>query len=74
LEKIMSKVTEVVKIYERRIANAYEARDRCKDGSWGYEYWTKVAAYLLRNLNRYIHLDVDTKTKEGQEHVVYNYH
>ena len=53
---------------------AYEARDRCEDGSWGYNYWTEVAAYLLRNLNRYIHLDVDTKTKEGQEHVVYNYH
>jgi len=70
----MSNVTKVVKIYERRIENCFEARDRCKDGSWGYKYWTEVAGYLIRNLNRYIHLDTDKKTKKDQENVIYNYH
>jgi hypothetical protein len=70
----MSNVTKVVKVYERRIENAYEARDRCKEGSWGYQYWTEVAGYLIRNLNRYMHLDLDDKTKKDQENVIYNYH
>lgn len=70
----MSNVVKVVKVYERRIKNAYEARDRCKEGSWGYQYWTEVVGYLVRNLNRYMHLDLDNKTKKDQEDVIHNYH
>lgn len=40
-----------VELTERRINNAMEAMNRCKDGSWGHKYWGKVVAYLLRKMN-----------------------
>jgi len=43
-----------VELMEKRIDAAMTARDRCAEGSWGDEYWSRVIAQLLRQLNRYI--------------------
>lgn len=40
-------------IIERRIDAVITARDYCKPGSWGDNYWGGVLAYLLRQLNNY---------------------
>ena len=42
-----------VELMEKRIDSAMTARDRCKPGSWGENYWNGVLAYLLRQLNLY---------------------
>jgi len=42
---------KTIQLYERRIDNALTARDRCALDSWGYEYWGRVVAILLRKLN-----------------------
>ena len=38
---------------EKRIDAVMTARDYCKPGSWGDNYWGCVLAYLLRQLNNY---------------------
>ena len=38
---------------EKRIDAVMTARDYCKPGSWGENYWGGVLAYLLRQLNNY---------------------
>ena len=38
---------------EKRIDAVMTARDYCKPGSWGDNYWGGVLAYLLRQLNNY---------------------
>ena len=40
-----------IELTERRIDNAIQAMNRCKEGSWGHNYWGKVVAYLMRKLN-----------------------
>ena len=45
-----------VKIYEKRIDNAFKARDNCYD-EWGYNYWSKVAGQLLHKLNLILEKD-----------------
>jgi len=40
-----------IELTEKRIENAMEAMNRCKEGSWGHNYWGRVVAYLLRKLN-----------------------
>ena len=42
---------------EKRIDSAMTARNRCADGSWGDEYWAKVVAQLVRQLNQYVNDD-----------------
>lgn len=42
---------KTIQLYEKRIDNALTARDRCALDSWGYEYWSRVVAILLRKLN-----------------------
>ena len=43
-----------VELMEKRIDSAMTARSRCEPGSWGDNYWSGVAMYLLRELNRYM--------------------
>jgi len=43
-----------VALMEKRIDNAMSARDHCKPGSWGDNYWSGVVLYLLRQMNRYM--------------------
>ena len=43
-----------VELMEKRIDSAMTARDRCKPGSWGDNYWSSVVMYLLRQMNRYM--------------------
>ena len=38
---------------EKRIDAVMTARNYCKPGSWGDNYWGGVLAYLLRQLNNY---------------------
>ena len=38
---------------EKRIDPVMTARNYCKPGSWGDNYWGGVLAYLLRQLNNY---------------------
>ena len=42
-----------LEVLERRIDAVITARDYCKPGSWGDNYWGGVLAYLLRQLNNY---------------------
>tara|TARA_B100000965_G_scaffold143617_1_gene119646 strand:- start:1586 stop:1768 length:183 start_codon:yes stop_codon:yes gene_type:complete len=44
-------------LMEKRIDSAMTARNRCADGSWGDEYWAKVVAQLVRQLNQYVNDD-----------------
>jgi len=46
LEKVM------FELYERRLENCLRARDRCKEGSWGWTYWQDCFTILLRRMNR----------------------
>ena len=39
-------------LYERRLNNCLAARDRCKEGSWGWTYWQDCFTILLRRMNR----------------------
>jgi len=43
-----------IELYERRIDNCWQAAEFCADGTWGREYWTKNAMYLLRRLNCFL--------------------
>jgi len=42
-------------LYERRLENCLKARDRCKEGSWGWTYWQDCFTILLRRMNRELH-------------------
>lgn len=42
-----------LELLERRIDAVMTARDYCKPGSWGDNYWSGVLAHLLKQLNRY---------------------
>jgi len=50
--RIGSMLNETLQLYERRIDNCWQAAEFCADGTWGREYWTQNAMYLLRQLNR----------------------
>ena len=50
-------MTTKLEILEKRIDSAMTARDRCAEGSWGEDYWSKVVAHLMRQLNRYVNDD-----------------
>ena len=41
---------------ERRIENAFLARDNCEEDSWGWNYWNNVIGTLTRKLNRAINI------------------
>ena len=56
----------IVELYEKRIESALKARDNCEPDAWGYNYWTGVAATLLRNLNKIINKEL--KGKENGRH------
>ena len=50
----MVAILEKVKfeLYERRLENCLAARDRCKEGSWGWTFWQDCFTILLRRMNR----------------------
>ena len=48
-----TKIMHKHEILEKRIDAVMTARDYCKPGSWGDNYWGGVLAYLLRQLNNY---------------------
>ena len=41
---------------ERRIENAFLARDNCEEDSWGWNYCNNVIGALTRKLNRAINI------------------
>ncbi len=53
-----------LELLERRIDAVMTARDYCKPGSWGDNYWSGVLAYLLRQLNNYTNKPGDQISKE----------
>ena len=42
----------LLKLFERRIDNCFDAANQCEEGSWAKDYWTKNAMLLLRKLNQ----------------------
>tara|TARA_B100001248_G_scaffold260302_1_gene248152 strand:+ start:948 stop:1136 length:189 start_codon:yes stop_codon:yes gene_type:complete len=54
-----------LEILERRIDAVITARDFCKPGSWGDNYWGGVLAYLLRQLNNYTNKPGIQSSKES---------
>ena len=36
---------------EKRIENAFYARDMCEENSWAWNYWNNVIGALVRKLN-----------------------
>ena len=45
---------KVFQIYERRIENCWQTANVCAEGTWGKEFWTQNAMYLLRRMNSLI--------------------
>jgi len=45
-----------VELTERRLDSAYTALKRCEESKseWGINYWQRVIAALMRQLNHYI--------------------
>ena len=43
---------KILKLYERRIDNCWQAAGSFADGTWGKDFWTQNAMYLIRKLNR----------------------
>jgi hypothetical protein len=39
-------------LYERRLDNCIIARNRCEEGSWGWNYWTKQFTIIMRMMNQ----------------------
>ena len=39
-------------LYERRLDSCLEARNRCKEGTWGWTYWQNCFIILLSKMNR----------------------
>ena len=37
--------------YERRLEACLEARNRCEEDSWGWNYWQEQFTVLLRRMN-----------------------
>lgn len=54
-----------LEILERRIDAVITARGFCKPGSWGDNYWGRVLAYLLRQLNNYTNKPGIQSSKES---------
>ena len=54
-----------LEILERRIDAVITARNFCKPGSWGDNYWGGVLAYLLRQLNNYTNKPGIQSSKES---------
>ena len=40
------------KLFERRLDSCIEARNRCKEGTWGWTYWQNCFTILLQKMNR----------------------
>ena len=53
VKEYMRKQMHELERLEKRIDAVMTARDYCKPGSWGDNYWGGVLAYLLRQLNNY---------------------
>ncbi len=51
-------------LMEKRIDSAMTAQSRCKEGSWGDDYWGKVVIQLVRKLNQHVN--------DGK-HLIYEY-
>ncbi len=43
-------------LQEKRLENAFLARDNCEEDSWGWNYWNNVIGALTRKLNRAINI------------------
>ena len=54
VKELRRKIMHQLEILERRSDAVMTARDYCKPGSWGDNYWSGVLAYLLRQLNSYM--------------------
>jgi hypothetical protein len=39
-------------LYEKRIDNCWQAAEGFAEGTWGKDYWTNNAMYLLRKMNQ----------------------
>jgi hypothetical protein len=44
-------LNETLQLYERRIDNCWHVANSFADGTWGKDFWTQNAMYLLRKLN-----------------------
>ena len=51
----MKSSIKIVQLYEKRLDAVSTVLESAEEGTWVYEYWTKVYAHLLRSLNRYLH-------------------
>jgi|TARA_R110000822_G_scaffold155527_1_gene295321 hypothetical protein len=38
-------------LYEQRIDNCWHAADSFEEGTWGKDFWSQNAMYLLRKMN-----------------------
>ena len=51
----MKSSVQIVQLYEKRLDAVSTVLESAEEGTWVFEYWTKVYAHLLRSLNRYLH-------------------
>jgi hypothetical protein len=45
-------LNETLQLYARRIDNCWQAAEHFEEDTWGKQFWTQNAMYLLRKLNR----------------------
>ena len=49
--RIGNMLNETLQLYERRIDNCWQAAEHFEEDTWGKQFWTQNAMYLLRKLN-----------------------
>lgn len=45
---------KTMQLYEKRIDNCWQAAEHFADGTWGKDFWTQNAMYLLRRMNSFL--------------------
>jgi hypothetical protein len=43
--------SETIKLYEQRIERCFGVAEKCTEGTWAHQFWTRTAITMLRQLN-----------------------
>lgn len=43
--------SETIKLYEQRIERCFGVAEKCAEGTWAHQFWTRTAITMLRQLN-----------------------
>ena len=43
--------SKTIELYEKRIERCFGVAEKCAEGTWAHDFWTRTAMALLRKLN-----------------------